>query len=101
MNRHLFITVAVIALAMGLLSIGAPGINAQISSGHPRIWLDPGFKSVLIDRYQRNTPNAQNLRSWCDSHMDDNLDNYIDSRAVSLQKALNHALMYQLTGNAA
>jgi hypothetical protein len=71
---------------------------AEVKSSHPRIWLTSELKATLVSRLNRSTTNASELRSWCDSHISDDLSSYITNRATEILKAINFALMYQLTG---
>ncbi len=82
-----------------LILLQASHLRAEVRTEHPRIWLTPERLSLLSDRMSRNTAAAQHLRSWCDNHFDDDLSNYIQSRAVPTLNAINYALMYQLTDN--
>ncbi|MBD3178781.1 MAG: hypothetical protein GF417_03850 [Candidatus Latescibacteria bacterium] len=79
--------------------ISAAPLSAAVKTEHPRIWLTDQRKALLIDRLNDNTAAAQNLRNWCDSHINESLSGYTESRAVPTLKAINYALMYQLTGN--
>ncbi len=95
------VTLLLLATSVAILS-GPAGIGsayAAVKSDHPRIWLTPELKGELVDRLGRNTANAVALRDWCDTHLNDDLGNYVDSRGVTALKAINHALMYQLTGD--
>ncbi len=95
------------AITIGLITLGAlaflrsPDACAAVRTEHPRIWLTPEFKTVLIARLGRNTASGVKLRTWCDSHMDDDLSEYIVNRAGEMGRAINYALMYQLTGTTA
>lgn len=93
-------TIGCVALG-GLVFLHGPGAHAAVRAEHPRIWLTPEFKTTLIARLGRNTPNASALRDWCDTHFNDDLSSYITSRAIDIQNANNYALMYQLTGTTA
>jgi|WetSurMetagenome_2_1015567.scaffolds.fasta_scaffold39623_2 hypothetical protein len=94
-------------MTIGLLAAGTiaflwtPGARAAVRTERPRIWLTPELKTTLQARLARNTTNARNLKSWCDGHMTDDLSGYVGSRATEVLRAINHALMYQLTGNTA
>jgi hypothetical protein len=100
--KHLLRTATIgLVAAASAAFLFAPGARAAVRTEHPRIWLTPEFKTALQARLARNTTNARNLRSWCDGHMTDDLSSYVGSRATEVLKAINHALMYQLTGDAA
>jgi len=97
--KHLLRNVTIGFVALGTLAfLWSPPAYAAVRPEHPRIWLTPEFKTTLIARLARNTTNARNLRSWCDSHINDDLSPYITNRATEILKAINYALMYQLTG---
>jgi hypothetical protein len=100
--KHLLRNATIGLVAVGMSTfLWSPGARAAVRAEHPRIWLTPEFKTTLTARYARNGTNARNLRSWCDGHMSDDLSGYVGSRATEVLKAINHALMYQLTGNTA
>lgn len=80
------------------LTVSSLPLSAAVKTEHPRIWLTDQRKALLTDRLNNNTPAAQNLRSWCDGHINESLSGYTQSRAVATLKAINYALMYQLTG---
>ncbi|NIM19915.1 MAG: hypothetical protein GTO51_06675 [Candidatus Latescibacteria bacterium] len=91
--------VALICIAYTVLSGLNTSTFAVVKQQHPRIWLTPELKAKLVDRLNRNTPNAQELTSWCDQHINDGLSEYITSRATNLLRAINYALLYQITGD--
>jgi len=95
--KTIWLIFLLISLTIPVLTIG--NAEAEVKAEHPRIWLTPELKSTLQDRLSRNTENARALKSWCDNHLNDALSNYRDSRGVMALKAINHALMYQLTGD--
>jgi hypothetical protein len=101
MRRFLRTTAIVLMTAAMAAVLWSPGARSAVRSDHPRIWLTPEFKATLQARLARNGTDARNLRSWCDGHMTDDLSGYTGSRATETLKAINHALMYQLTGSAA
>jgi hypothetical protein len=101
MMKHLPFKTTIALLVFATFAIaGSPAPRAAVRAEHPRVWLTPEFKTALQARYARNTTNARNLRTWCDSHMNDDLSPYITNRATEILKAINYALMYQLTGTA-
>ncbi len=100
--KHFMRTAAIGLAAFGMIAfLWSPGSRAAVRADRPRIWLTPELKTTLAARLARNTTNARNLRTWCDDHMSDDLSAYVGSRATEVLKAINHALMYQLTGNTA
>lgn len=97
MKKIILVIVSVLVILPSLLAITGNDAFSAIRTDHPRIWLTPEFKATLIDRYNRNTPTAQSLSSWCDNNINDDIGPYIDARCVSLLNSINYALMYQLT----
>lgn len=72
---------------------------AGVNTAHPRIWLDSSTISRLQAAVAANTQEWQALKSWCDSHIGDNMRDYY--QAVDWQRyMLNYALAYRATGNA-
>ncbi len=97
--KHFLRTVTIGLVILPAIAVAwSPGARAAVRTERPRIWLTPEFKTTLTARLARNTTNARNLRSWCDAHISDDLSPYITSRATEILKAINYALMYQLTG---
>ncbi len=101
MNRTVSGLIQALLIVNILLLSNAADLKAQVGDSHPRIWLNSETRPALIERYNRNTTNAGRLRSWCDTNMSASLAGYVDSRALGMLKAVNYALMYQLTGNTA
>jgi hypothetical protein len=100
--KHLLRNVAIGLVAVGtLVFFHSPGAYAAVREERPRIWLTPEFKTTLIARLGRNTESGIVLRTWCDTHMGEDLSTYITDRAGEMGRAINYALMYQLTGNTA
>ncbi|MGM0484577.1 MAG: hypothetical protein ACQERI_08515 [Candidatus Krumholzibacteriota bacterium] len=89
---------AIFTITIFMVAVSLP-LSAAVKTGHPRIWLTDQKKALLIDRLNANTAGARNLREWCDNHISEDLSGYTQSRAVATLKAVNYALMYQLTGN--
>jgi hypothetical protein len=99
MMKHLLHKIAIgLAILATFVFAGSPAPRAAVRTERPRIWLTPELKTTLQARLARNTTNARNLRGWCDTHINDDLSGYINSRATNILQAINYALMYQLTG---
>lgn len=96
-ERRIHIVAFLIIVSTILLS--ASFLSATVKTTHPRIWLTDERKAVLIERFNSNTIAAQNLASWCDGHIYEDLSGYTESRSIPTLKAINYALMYQLTGD--
>jgi hypothetical protein len=86
---------------MFVIPLAPSHASATVKADHPRIWMTDARKTTLVNRLNRNTAQAQSLRNWCDNNMSEDLSRYSESRAVPALNAINYALMYQLTGNAA
>ncbi len=100
MNIRLMKRINLCLLSVSLLSsVLTHGAFAQVKTEHPRIWLTDERIAVLQDRLARNTYNANYIRNWCATHINDDVSPYVTARASELARALNYAILYQANGD--